>query len=114
MVTGKVTKSDNYYLAAQITSFIVRTCLLCNRQCVGSSVIFGLNFPTIRVILSRKRGRAELNKYSSKLKSSSNKERDTGKPNCGLMNLMVSMLRRNLTQEEDANFISAISNLSKI
>ena len=36
----------------------------------------------------------------------SNKERDTGKPNCGLMNLMVSMLRRNLTPEEDANFLA--------
>ena len=32
-------------------------CLLCNRQCVGSSVNFVLDFPTTRVILSRERGR---------------------------------------------------------
>ena len=35
-------------------------------------------------------------KEGLKLKSFLNKERDTGKPNCGLMNLMVSMPRRNI------------------
>ena len=29
---------------------------------------------------------------------------DTGKPSCGLMNLTVSMLRKNLTLEGDVNF----------
>ena len=41
----------------------------------------------------------------SKLKSSLNKERDTGKPSCGFMNLTVLMLRKNLTLEEDVNFL---------
>ena len=45
-------------------------------------------------------------KVSIKTEEFSNKERDTGKPNYGLMNLMVSMLRRNLTQEADANFLA--------
>ena len=36
----KVIKSDIRYLAAQITLFYCDICLLCNRQCVGSSVNF--------------------------------------------------------------------------
>ena len=48
-------KSDKHYLAAQITSFIVlRVCSVINNVLV-CQLIFGLNFPNVRVILSRKR-----------------------------------------------------------
>ena len=54
----KVTKSDKHYLAAQITSFIVLRVSFVTDSVLGRQLIFGLDFPTTRVILSRKRGRA--------------------------------------------------------
>ena len=58
VVTGKVTKSDNHYLVAHITSFIVlRVCSVIESG-LGRQLIFGLDFPTTRIILSRERGRA--------------------------------------------------------
>ena len=54
----KVIKSVNHYFAAQITSFIVlRACSVID-SVLGRQLIFGLDFPTTRVLLSRKRGRA--------------------------------------------------------
>ena len=93
----KVIKSDNHYLTAQITSFIVLCVCSVIGSVLGRQLIFRLDFPTTRVILSRKRGRAVwltdnaydhplsslkicFNKYPLKLKNFSNKERDTGKP----------------------------------
>ena len=58
VVTGKVTKSDNHYLAAQITSFIVPRVCSVTDSVLGCQLIFGLDLPTTGVILSRKRGRA--------------------------------------------------------
>ena len=52
------TKSDNHYLAAQITSFIVLHVCSVTDSVLGHQLIFGFDFPTTRVILSRKRGRA--------------------------------------------------------
>ena len=58
VATGKVTKSDICYLAAQITSFIALYVCSVMDSVLGRQLIFVLDFPTTRVILSRKRGRA--------------------------------------------------------
>ena len=48
----KVIKSDNHYLTAQITSFIVlRVCSVID-SVLGRQLIFGIDFPTTRVILT--------------------------------------------------------------
>ena len=54
----KVIKSDIRYLAAQITLFIVLYVCSVIDSMLGRQSIFVLDFPTTRVILSRKRGRA--------------------------------------------------------
>ena len=54
----KVIKSDIRYLAAQITLFIVLYVCSVIDSVLGRELIFVLDFPTTRVILSRKRGRA--------------------------------------------------------
>ena len=54
----KVIKSDIRYLAAQITLFIVLYVCSVIDSVLGRQSIFVLDFPTTRVILSRKRGRA--------------------------------------------------------
>ena len=54
----KVIKSDIRYLAAQITLFIVLYVCSVIDSALGRQLIFVLDFPTTRVILSRKRGRA--------------------------------------------------------
>ena len=54
----KVIKSDIRYLAAQITLFIVLYVCSVIDSVLGRQSIFVLGFPTTRVTLSRKRGRA--------------------------------------------------------
>ena len=53
-----VIKSDIRYLATQITLFIVLDVCSVIDSVLGRQLIFVLDFPTTRVILSRKRGRA--------------------------------------------------------
>ena len=52
----KVIKSDIRYLAAQITSFIALYVCSVIDSVLGRQLLFVLDFPTTRVILSRKRG----------------------------------------------------------
>ena len=52
----KVIKSDIHYLAAQITLFIVLYVYSVIDSVLVRQLIFVLDFPTTRVILSRKRG----------------------------------------------------------
>ena len=54
----KVIKSDACYLTAQITLFIVLYVCSVTDSVLGRQLIFMLDFPASRVILSRKRGRA--------------------------------------------------------
>ena len=54
----KVIKSDLRYLAAQITLFIVLYVCPVIDSVLGRQLIFVIDFPTTRIILSRKRGRA--------------------------------------------------------
>ena len=54
----KVIKSDIRYLAARITLFIVLYVCSAVDSVLGRQLIFVLDFPTTRFILSRKRGRA--------------------------------------------------------
>ena len=54
----KVIKSGIHYLATQITSFIVVYVCSVIDSVLGCQLILLLDFPTTRVILSRKRGRA--------------------------------------------------------
>ena len=56
VATGKVIKSDIRYLAARITLFIVLYVCSVINSVLGRQLIFVLDFPTTRVILSRKRG----------------------------------------------------------
>ena len=58
VVTGKIIKSDIRYLATLITLFIVLYVCSVIDSVLGRQLIFVLDFPTTRVILSRKRGRA--------------------------------------------------------
>ena len=58
VATGKSYKIRNSLSCRTDYIIYCAICLLCNRQCVGSSVNFVLDFPTTRVILSRKRGLA--------------------------------------------------------
>ena len=51
-------KSDNHYLAAQITSFIVPYVHSVINSVLGHQLNSGLGYPTTRVISNRQKGRA--------------------------------------------------------
>ena len=55
---ARAIKSDNHYLAAQITSFIVPHVHSVINSVLVHQLNFGLDYPTTKVTLSRKRERA--------------------------------------------------------
>ena len=55
---GRAIKSDNHYLATQITSFIVPYVHSLTNSVLDRQLNSGLGYPTIRVTSNRKRRRA--------------------------------------------------------
>ena len=123
VVTGKCYKIRQTLSCCTDYIIYCATCLLCNRQCVGSSVNFRARLSNHKSHIKQKKRTCRLvnhfidNAHDHPLSSlkfvlieqvsiKTETFLDIGKPNCGLMNLMVSMLRRSLTQVEDANFLA--------